>query len=137
MKREDDIIYRTLYRTSQYKRKEKRSYSLEQRNIEKENNDKENSNNKEYIKTENKKKKINGKNSKKLGITVEKTDDIRYNKNNKKLEERELTTKSGSKYGKNNDNNLKCEEEERTVDFYVIDSDEEIVMGNPYKKKLI
>ena len=63
----------------------------------------------------------------KFGISMEKTDDIRYNIGDKKIY--------------SNINNDKPKKpmillNERTVDFYVIDSDENIIVSTKFKKKI-
>ena len=122
-KDDNDLIYRTLYKTGLNAKKgndnKESKYSTEQRTIE-----------------DNKQERDNNK---KLGITKEKTDDIKYNKNNKKLEERERENeyKNNKIRTIKNYDNIKWEEE-RAMEFYVIDTDEdkEIKISTKYRKKI-
>ena len=155
--KDDDFIHRTLYRKSlEGNGKELKDNKNEIQNIQK-NKDKENiKKNKEQSNTS------NTRTPDKFGISMEKTDDIRYNIDDKKIYSNLFNNSNNQKYktefkedsdeknsndyySKNDKKNIYSPKNvsfsklinERTVDFFVIDTDDDnLVVSTKYKKKI-
>ena len=142
----NDFIHRTLYKASN----DNKGLSDEK------NKSTQNKDDKDKYKEKKIKEQPNTQSNNKFSISMEKTDDMRYNIGDKKIYSningKQKNTKTESNYD-NNDNYPKYEKRniyspksgdkfkeltnERTIDLFVIDGDDdEIIVSSKYKKKI-